>query len=821
MVKRSPTIYVIPYLHWQREGDQPFEHSRLRLVSQIDRLLNSQNDSTVLLNGQSVLNDYLTVRPSRADQLTALLRTNQLDPGPWYVPPEPFLVSPEALIRNLLLGRSAVGEGTASPQAAYMPDILALPGQLPQILRGFGVEALVTPLGGGRQSLEQWWDAPDGSRVMLVNVPPLDEHAYEIDALGSELASRSHTGLLPLFENTRPGVHQQILTEWGIKNATCSLDAYLEDAQSANDFYPLLTGGLLPADSPLTHSGMLSSRIWLKQQYRQASTTLEQWAEPFSAWAALTAMSSAALEDQHELLMYAWQLIVESHSPDALRGTCIDQVEQEVEARLDRAVQIGNALAGENLRALARAIDTSMLPAGDGARQVAVFNGGGQASTGLVSLTLPFERNAVHCEVVDEAGQTTPCEVLIDTEADSQLMLRFVAEAVPAYGYRAYTIRPAECLEPFEYTEDNGTQIENDLLSVRVNPEDGTLTLADKQTATQYSGLNRFVDGGDRGDLHQYLAPERDTIIDFPSNTPVQVTRLVGPVTQMLNIFQIYRLPKSLTADGWARVPLTRQFAPVPITTTVYLTRGVPRVDVEVTIENLAEDHRLAVHFPVETQTGEALYGGHFEVIRRPTTRATEHPQQEFVTIQGASTGLTVASQGLPAARVLPHGKRSAEIVLTLLRCVGRRGGASDTPTPRAQGIGFHTFAYSLIPHGSAPLAAWQQARAFQSRLQAQFIELHDGGVLPASASLASVDNPAFVLSAVKQPVDGHGLIVRGYNVSAEPQPVHLGIGVPFSTVTFARLDETPLNTVPTVDSDGTCTFEAAPHEIVTLRFDT
>jgi hypothetical protein len=42
-------------------------------------------------------------------------------------------------------------------------------------------------------------------------------------------------------------------------------------------------------------------------------------------------------------------------------------------------------------------------------------------------------------------------------------------------------------------------RIENEFFTVEVEPG-GTLSVLDRRSGTRYSGQNRFVDGGDRGD---------------------------------------------------------------------------------------------------------------------------------------------------------------------------------------------------------------------------------------------------------------------------------------------------------------------------------
>ncbi len=90
---------IVPHTHWDRAWYVTFQEFRIRLVRLIDRLidlLESDPEYTYfMLDGQtSLLEDYLEVRPERAEVLKALGRAGRISVGPWYVLPDEFLVSP-------------------------------------------------------------------------------------------------------------------------------------------------------------------------------------------------------------------------------------------------------------------------------------------------------------------------------------------------------------------------------------------------------------------------------------------------------------------------------------------------------------------------------------------------------------------------------------------------------------------------------------------------------------------------------------------------------------------------------------------------------
>src|SRR5690606_19325005 len=112
-----------------------------------DELLDAPPDRRVpfLLDGQAiVLEDYLSVRPERADDLGVALRDARLEAGPWYVLADELIPGGEALVRNLLAGLSVLARfGAAPPPVLYSPDAFGHAAALPTLAAGFGLPVAI------------------------------------------------------------------------------------------------------------------------------------------------------------------------------------------------------------------------------------------------------------------------------------------------------------------------------------------------------------------------------------------------------------------------------------------------------------------------------------------------------------------------------------------------------------------------------------------------------------------------------------------------------------------------------------------------------
>src|SRR5208283_1428833 len=119
---------------------------RHRLVRLLDRVMEDIGTGKLrgpfTTDGQSiVIEDYLEVRPERRPLVEKLAREGKLKIGPWFVLPDEWLVSGEAIIRNLRLGRSIARQlGGAPSDAGFVCDLFGHIGQLPQLFAGFGIK---------------------------------------------------------------------------------------------------------------------------------------------------------------------------------------------------------------------------------------------------------------------------------------------------------------------------------------------------------------------------------------------------------------------------------------------------------------------------------------------------------------------------------------------------------------------------------------------------------------------------------------------------------------------------------------------------------
>ncbi len=885
------TLHVVSHTHWDREWYQPFELFRLRLVDLIDRLLDLMESDPGFryfnLDGQGiVLEDYVKIRPENEERLRRLIREGRITIGPWYVLNDEFLVSGEATVRSLLIGHRVVERFGPVMKVGYLPDQFGNIGQMPQILRGFGIDNCIFGRGwqavDGRK-MEFEWVSPDDSSVLASlmafwynNAQDIPEDAEagaqwarEIRERMAAISGSRHLLLMNGVDHLEAQYNlsralasiNEALKEDVIEHSTLPryVQALREEAQSG-DLKPEQFRGELREDRwGSILAGTLSSRVYLKQANERCQRLLEKFAEPASVWASLAGDGWRYPSGELE---YAWKLLMENHPHDSICGCSLDEVHDEMMTRFAKVEQLGEALRERALRHIAERV------AVDGLALV-VFNPLTWQRTDVVRATIdiplgepartaPAANPALDwpaLEILDVDGATVPY-TLISSEKTARSVhhperlpmaqwvrrfdVEFIASDVPPMGYRVYRLRKAERMPDFgpAMNARDRASLFAETGTLDVCPgASPALTLMSDDTVVFVPSLAAFEDVGDVGDEYNYRRPGRDVRILADASAGQRRWVVEGVVSCAAEVRSALRLPESASADGQGRSERT---VDCPVSLTVRAYRGVPRVEVELQIENRARDHRLRALLSSGAEGAEAsVAGGAFEAVRRPLHLPAEwpttpppspfHPMDGWVDVSNAGKGMAVLVDGLREYELYDDEERTLGI--TLLRCVGVLSGGEEIPhvqhTPGAQCQGKHKFRYALYPHTGDWLQAkvWRHALDYQTRLTAVQVGDLDRSrsierpirTLPMVHSFVSISDDRLVPSALKREERGNGLVLRFYNITQEEIGARVTL-VGAKRAWRSNLAEERLEELPVTDGGAQCAFRGA--EIVTLLFE-
>jgi 2-O-(6-phospho-alpha-D-mannosyl)-D-glycerate hydrolase len=898
-------IHVISHTHWDREWYLTHEQFRLRLVALVDRLLDLLDADPSYkhfhLDGQTiVLEDYLEIRPEQEPRLRRAIEAGRILIGPWYVMPDEFLVSGESLVRNLVRGHRISRQYGVPMPVGYLPDLFGHVGQMPQIWRQFGLDNTILWRGFGGPNAEYWWDAPDGSRVLMMHLPPegycnATRIVFDPDAMmaradekvGFERA-RTRTGqalLMNGVDHVEPHAAIPVLIDRlssvADQRATHStLPAYVDAVRRAVErerpVLETVTGELRSGtDYANLLPGVLSARVYLKQQNAQVQTLLESYAEPLSVFASRLGARYPAGE-----LRYAWKTLLQNHPHDSICGCSIDAVHEENMTRFVRARQVATAVADRALDAIADQVPAA---APGVVRAIAVnpdLVERAQVVETFIDLPIdsaePWRRvdaqaldrpivfwpaDAAIDQVVDGTGRPAEFQVVREERIVSHVMSRYEtpwalnvrrlhvlwwAQALPPCGYAAFDLRieAAGAARLVPYAAGYGRRLvtagersaENERVKLSVN-DDGTFQVTDKASGVTYSRVAAFEDVGDVGDEYNFCPPASDRLVTSAEARVVRSARTVaGPLRAAFRVDLELALPASASGDRRQRSVDT---VVVPVSVEATLDAGAPRVAFSVSVDNRARDHRLRILFPCGAErVDSARADTAFDVVARPARTpvpasirneapVSSAPMISVVDAGDDEIGATVIGKGLNEYEIVSE---PASIGLTLMRAVGdlSRDDLSTRPsgqagplvaTPGAQCLGTYVFEMAFEPRGASPSAAEMLASARAHVVQPRVVvAIKANGSAPAMRSFLMIDRPTggVVLSALKQAEDRPNAVVRLFNPGDREARATLRTDEPIVEAFALNLLEERQTGI--MVENGALALNLKPHQIQTIE---
>ncbi len=703
--------------------------------------------------------------PALFERIRDRVAAGQFQPvGGMWVEADCNMPSGESLVRQIVHGQrwylSRFGHECTE---AWLPDGFGFPASLPQILAEAGMGWFVT------QKLcwnevnrfphhTFWWEGLDGTRVRA-HFPPAETYNGDV-SLPELLRAPGAPGagprsLYPFGHGDGGGGPTRDMIEAALRAADLG-GAPKVVMESLAQFFAAVEAD--PAPLP----------VWVGDLY------LEKHRGTFTSQAAVKAgnrrgeLALAAAELWSTVrpdeapwpaadLDRAWKLLLVNQFHDILPGSSIHWVYEDAAANHAEVRSVADSIAGGAMAAIAAAVDTAGVR-----RPAVVFN------------PTPYDRGDV-----------------------------------PAMGYAVVDFDAPASADP---VEAGAGWMSNGLLRVTWDASGGLTSVWDLEYEREVLAAGRR---GNVFHLHHDRPAEYDAW-DVDRTYLDDFEELPGPNG-------IDTVEVDATGAGAGRVRFQRRFGGSSIDQTLVLTPGSRRIDF-VTDIDWHETHRfLKVAFPVAVHTDRATFEIQFGHVSRPTHENTSWEQARFEVCAHRWADLSEAGYGVALLNDCKYGYdvRGSVLRLSLLR-------SPTAPDPHCD-RGRHRFTYALLPHADDPFTGGvlEAATALNSPLTVVPVEPRSPlkgplgsreGSLPASMSFVSVDDPAFVVVAVKRADDGSGdVVVRGYEAHGGHRRVRIRVAAPVGRAARTDLLERPRHDLGVVD--GAVCLSVRPFELVTLRF--
>lgn len=666
-------IFYFAGTHWDREWYSTFQRYRFRLVKTLDKVLETLEKKSdfgcFILDGQTcAMEDYLCIRPEKRNTVKRMAEQGRLVLGPWFTMPDEWLVSGESLIANIARGTHLAKEYGGKPmRLGYVCDCFGHTPQLPQILRGFGIEGAI--LGRGTNDFDTpaffRWKSPDGSTVQTFKVPEEIGYGSFCELVIWPKAKNGEKDNKQMFERAVAYVESEmkrtkapyvvlmdgmdherihaeeapVIAEYLQKRFGCpvqfgNMEELIDELKRFD--LPVKAGELnCTAKRQTIHnmliSHTLSSRIDIKLQNNQTETILEKYAAPLRAFA----VRFTKADIPRTYLNEAYRYLLLNHAHDSICGCSIDEVHRDMQYRFDQAKRIGKEILEESVACL-----TDWENDGNGGNLcLKVFNPLPYPVNGNIEaeITLPidfdhwfFEQVDTETlpafELYDQDGKMIPYKLLsvrknIFVSLPDHLgnVKRHVCKVMlntwlPACGYTEFSVVP--CAHPVRSlvsSVDDWWGAENEFIRVHVNT-DGTIDIFDKRTGKKYCALHSFADTAEAGDGWFHNAPvDCGVMLSGAAEHSIE-RRELGPFAERFIVTTRFRLPKHLIlGHGVTRSEETDVLKIV----SEFTLGSDPWVEIETTIYNNICDHRLQLILPTDTGAKEYAVNHAFCFVER------------------------------------------------------------------------------------------------------------------------------------------------------------------------------------------------------------
>lgn len=710
--------------------------------------------------------------------------------GGMWVEADCNLSGPEALVRQLLLGRTFFRHNfgiNADSPVLWLPDTFGFPWSLPQLLAQSGLKYFLTIKMGWNDTNRIpfdsfWWQGLDGTRILThfgsneCNVP-LDSEQI-IKAWDKYPQKYEHQEIAMLFGwgdggggATREMLENRRLLE-DFPSTPCvkperigEFFARLESTSSAN--LPDWQDELYLE----RHRGVYTTHGQIKRANRKSEFLLHD-VEFLASFASLLDPDFAY---PHQALKAAWELVCLNQFHDILSGSSIGEVYVDAHQDYNWVREAGNQFKENALESISYRLGGDYV----------VVNPIGFNRSDLVLLP-------AHLPKGKTLTKSSGAPVLVQ-EVDEGTWID--VDQLPPFSITTLHLTDTVEEHKTHMLSVSINRLENDQLCVLFTGNGEIQSLRDKLEGREIipagmvsNQLLAFEDRPVDSDAWELDADYANKPLALDGEVSIEVIE-AGPLR--------------------ATIQVKRQIFNSQIIQKISLSHNSPRLDFDTFVDWRERHVLLKVAFPVNILSPYATYDIQWGCIQRPTHRNTSWDQARFEVCAHKWVDLSEDGYGVSLMNDCKYGHdvHGNVIRLSLLR-------SPTSPDPEAD-QGEHHFQYSLLPHSGD----WRNFTIPES------YALNDPVIVyqpknnwpPGSLALISTDAPNIVIETIKAAEDANGLIFRLYEAHRRRGPVMLNLGFDVSEAWYTNLLEQNQAKINMIKNDQVL-LDIKPFEIISLR---
>jgi len=683
--------------------------------------------------------------------------------GGWWVEPDCNIPSGESLVRQGLVGLSYVrDELEVDCRVGYNVDTFGHPWTLTQLLHGLGQKYYVFFRPGPHEKALPsglfWWEGPDGTRTLTsrpvghYNTGPDDIERRVREAAGVVAAeNRDEMAFYGVGNHgggpTRANI-ASILRLVGAPDLPevrfSHPEAFFEAVQAEEGNWPVVR------DELQHHArGCYTAVAAIKALNRRAEGALQDAEQ----WSCLAEVLAGAAPPRARL-RECWETVLFNQFHDILAGTSIRAACEDTLRENQLTIDECHSMALAATRLVAARVE-----APGPAQTLVAFNPLGWERGGVTEAEVNWREGARGLTVTTHDGAPVETQILDSNwSGGGRSANLLVNTSIPACGYRALRIGPAEGEACSKDRPTEAWEMDNGLLHVKLGSGDAWIEeIRDPATGLVPTsvGCGGIVVLGDPSDTWSHdVVSFRDEIGRFEMVGAPEVLEW-GPLRWTLR-----------ARGAWGSSCLIQEIS---------LSKGRRMVEVRAEID-WQERHRMAkLRVPTRVEGSEATSEIAYGAVARAQT-GEEEPGQRWVDVSGDLEGVAYGVSLLNDCKYgfdVLGGEMRMSVVRSPIYAFHDPAQVQPGESYEYTDQGVHVFRYAIVPH----TGDWREGGI--PRLAAEFnrpcLVLHEPGhgtgspgegfgvhgTLPAEYSLAATDQANVDVETIKPTENGEGMAIR------------------------------------------------------------
>ncbi|WP_082063424.1 glycoside hydrolase family 38 N-terminal domain-containing protein [Draconibacterium sediminis] len=782
------------------------------------------------------LYEYLERHPDSFDEIRKFTELGQLEWGANYNQPYEGMYDGEALIRQTYLGKKRLRKMIPGGNytCAWDEDVPARVMQRPQMFAKAGIKYL--QFSRFEPGLYNWY-SPDGSYISCWTPGQYECSGRPIrNAKGDDNRTAAFTEILNNWNDyykqrefspdyiyisshdfSKPLDYDSYFSEWNKK---------VDNGESPLPYINYSTGAM--AIEAAVRKGKPDSimgerpNVWLyihgpgHERALKASRYASRRLVAAEKFATFDAMLKKDFSDYpQEKLTKGWEDgIYADHGWGGRFGHITDKL---FRTKFENAGEVADEVVEKSITCIANDINFKE----DGI-PVVVFNSLSWERNDPVTFSLNTEgMYDQDFKLIDGEGKSINYQFIPtdNTDSDSWLKFVFIAEGVPAHGYKTYYLMPGQSGEDEKLRMDyDGKELTNQFYKIKLE-QGGISSIMDKYIQQELVSESDFLFG-------EVFA------LESVGHGAGEFTRVQQPTMKGFAKMSQYSPNWQLLENGAVRTVLetSHPWEHCTVKQRLIVYNSYKRIDFEVDILGFdgvhSREYRLAFPMKNDAGRGKVAYESPMAVIEvgkdelpmpggfsKPeqiydTPCPEIHPRevQDWFSYWDENKGVTISTDVAAFDWVNPANNNSKEIVLQPILFATRRScnGSSDSNWYLQRGN--HHFKFSLTSFGSiwwSPSSDfdWKEGRQFGDQANQPMdalviMEKLQNGKLPDKYSFVKINSRNVIVSTIKKCEDDNNVVLRCYDIEGIDSDVKVDFFKPVKESWLTNIiEEEPVNT--------------------------